>query len=231
VKRLAVSLVVLLVLLVVADRVGAALASRAVATQLASSTALRETPEVDIVGFPFLTQAVAGRYERVEVEASGVPAGELRLARLEATLTGVHLPLSQALSGAVDQVPVDRLRARATVPYDELGQRSGSGRFTVAPAGERVRVTGEVEVLGRTLTATAVSRVEVVDEEIVLTPEAFEVGGAAADALVSRALGGRFDLRLALDALPYGLQVTGVEVQPEGLVVRASARDVVLRAG
>ena len=228
-KKLVVALVVLLALLAVADRVGAAYAADAIAAEVQSSTRLTSEPEVEVEGVPFLTQALAGRYERVEVRATDVPAGDLTLDRLDATLTGVRLPRSDALSGSVARVPVERVRARALVPYDELSRRSGERRLTVAPAEDgRVRVSGSLQALGRTLSATAVSRVEVVDGAIVVTAESYEVGSQVADDLLTRVLGDRLDLRIPVTALPYGLQVTGVEVQSDGVWVRAAAEDTVL---
>jgi hypothetical protein len=228
VKGLVATLVVLLGLLLVADRAGAAVASRAVAAQVQASAGLPAEPEVDIPGFPFLTQALAGRYERVEVEAVGVPTGELTLSRLDATLTGVRVPLSEVLSGSVADVPVERVQARALVGYDELVRLSGDRRLSLAPSGDRLRVTGSLEVLGQTLSATAVSRVEVVEGDLRVVAESYEVGDAAADDLVTRALGDRFDLRIPVTGLPYGLRLTDVQVDPSGLVVRATATDVVL---
>lgn len=227
-KGFAVTLLVLLGLLLVADRASAALAARAIAEQVQSGTRVTTEPEVDVGGFPFLTQALAGRYEQVQVRVRDVPAGELRLSRLDATLTGVQVPLSEAVSGRVQRVPVERVRARALVPYAELARRSGDRRLTVEPAGERIRVTGSVQVLGRTLTATAVSRVEVVQGDLVVTAESYEVGSEAADDLLTRALGDRLDLRIPVAGLPYGLRVTGVDVQPGGVSVLASATDIVL---
>jgi hypothetical protein len=230
VKRLVVGLVVLLALVLVADRVGAQVASSTVAARVQESTALTEPPQVEIVGFPFLTQAFAGRYDRVEVSAADVPAGELRLDRLDATLRGVQVPLSRALSGSVERVPVEAVEARALVSYDQLSQRAGDRQLRVAPAddGQRVRVTGSVDVLGRSLSAVAISRVEVVNGAIVLTAEEFEVGNEAADGLFRNALSGRLDLTIPVTGLPYGLQVTGLDVEPDGVVVQATASDTVL---
>lgn len=224
-------LVVLLGLLLVADRVGAAVASSAIAAEVQSSSRLTAEPDVDIAGFPFLTQVIAGRYERVEVAARGVPAGELTLDRLDATLTGVQVSLADALSGSVRSVPVEGVQARALVPYAELARRSGDRRLAVAPSGERVRVTGSVQVLGQTLTAVAVSRVEVVEGDLRVTAEEYEVGNTTADRLVSRALGDRLDLRIPVTGLPYGLQVAGVEVEADGVAVVARTSDTVLSPG
>ena len=59
-KALAVLLVLVLGLLVLADRVGVAVAEGQVAEQVEARGGLAGTPEVDIAGFPFLTQARSG---------------------------------------------------------------------------------------------------------------------------------------------------------------------------
>lgn len=227
-KRLAITLVVLLGLLAVADRVAASYAARTVAAEAQSTAGLRERPEVSIGGFPFLTQALAGRYDAVTVRADDVPAGELDVTRLEATLTGVQVALSDALAGDVTSVPVEGVDARVLVAYAELTRRSGDRQLTVQPDGGRLRVTGSVRVLGETLSATAVSRVQVADGDLVVTAESYEVGNEAASDLISRALGDRLDLRVPVDGLPYGLEVTEVEVEADGVAVLASAGATVL---
>ena len=227
-KKLLVGLVVLLGLLLVADRVAARLAAQAIAAEVQSASRLTSEPEVDITGFPFLTQAIAGRYDRVEVSAREVPAGELVLDRLDATLSGVQVSLTDALSGSVQQVPVEAVRARALVSYEALARRSGERSLTVAPAGDRVRVTGSLDVAGRTLSAVAVSRVEVSEGDLLVTAEEYEVGNETADRLITRAIGDRLDLRIPVTGLPYDLEVTDVEVQPDGVAVVARTGATVL---
>lgn len=226
-RRLA-ALAVLLALLVVADRGAAAYAGRTLAAQLQRSAGLADRPEVRVTGVPFLLQVVRGRYARVEVVARDVPAGDTTLARLDVVLTGAHLPLSQVLSGEVARVPVEGVQAQVRLSYDELARRSGSRQLTVEPAGDRVRVRGEVQVLGRRLGASAVSTVTLEGDDVVVSARSFEVGNAVADALLTRALRDRLDLRVAVRDLPYGLIVRAVRVARDGVVVRATATGAVL---
>jgi hypothetical protein len=114
------------------------------------------------------------------------------------------------------------------VAYDQLARRSKERALAVTADGRRLRVTGEVRVLGRTVTATALSRVEVVEGDLLVTAESYQVGGEVASEVLSRALGGRLDLRVPVEQLPYGLRVTGVEVAPDGVVVLATAGATVL---
>lgn len=225
----------LLVLLAVADRGAALVAGRAIAGEVQRSGGLNEEPDVEVTGFPFLSQVLSGRYRGVSVSARDVPAGEaggqsVTLDRLDATLHGVRVPLSDVLSGDVASVPVERLDARVLLPYDELARRAGDREVTVSPAGDRLRVRGSVRVLGRELEAAAVSRVTVREGALVVRAESFEVGNGVADRLLTRVARDRFDFRVPLGGLPFGLQVRDVTVREDGLLVEADARDTVLTA-
>lgn len=232
-RRLVVAVVVLLALTAVADRVGAVVAGRLVARQVQQQTGLASPPQVAVEGLPFLTQALAGRYERIEVTARDVPAGrvqgtQVRLRTMTATLRGARVPLRDAVAGRVMAVPVDRVDAQVVLPYDVLARRSGAGRVTVAGEGERLRVRGSVRVLGRDLAASAVSRLRVDDDDLVVTVESFDVGGGVADRLVTRALHDRLDLRVPLGALPYGLRLRDVRVRGDGVEATAVSERTVL---
>jgi hypothetical protein len=229
VRRLLVALL-LAALLLLADRALAAVAQRTVADEVRAAAVLPAEPDVDLGGFPFLTQAVQGRYDRVEVRSRDVPAGTLVLDELDAVLLGAQVPLGDALSGSVTRVPVEQVTARAVVGYDQLAQQSGDRQLTFAPDAGRLRVTGTIEVFGEELSAVAVSRLSVVEGVLLVTAESFEVGNGLADSLLTGALEGRFDLRVPVQDLPYGLTMTDVEVGNDGVVVLAQADDTVLEA-
>lgn len=224
-------LLVLLVLLVVADRAGEAYAERAIADDVQASTVLDSRPDVEVTGVPFLTQALSGRYDRIEVRATDVPADELMLSRLDATLTGVRAPLSHVVSDDLETIPVESVTARALVPYEALTQRYGDSGLIVEPEGDgRLRVTGRLRIFGQTLAAVALSRVEVEDGDIVIVAEEIGLGEeGGGDDVLTQALREQLDLRVPVEDLPYDLTVTGAEVRPDGVALRAEATDVVLR--
>ena len=229
-KRVAVAVVVLLLLLLVADRVGAEYAARAIAADVQESTVLESPPDVEVTGFPFLTQALSGRYERIEVRATDVPADRLVLSRLDATLHGAQAPLSEVLSQSVDDIPVEQVTARALVSYDEISQSYEDRELVVEPEGDRLRVTGRLQVFGQTLTAVALSTVEVVDGDIVLSAEEIGLGEEGTGEVPTQALREQLDLRVPVEGLPYDLTVTDAEVRSDGVALRAEASDVVLDA-
>ena len=227
-RKLFVALVVLLALVVGADRLAAHLAGSAVAARLRSTAGLALDPHVTVTGFPFLTQALAGRYDRIAVEAGGLTRGGVRLSRLHVDLLGVRLPAGQALSGRVRSVPVEGLRATVTVAYADLAH--GRDGIVVRPLpGNQVAVSGRLSVLGLTVTASTRSSVTLEGRTLVVTARSLSVDGVG-NPLVDRAVAGLLDLRIPLGTLPYGLRLTGVRITAAGAVVDAVSGPTVLTA-
>jgi len=228
VRRLVLVLLVLAALLAAADRYLVHLAERTVADQAQASADLRTRPTVTIHGFPFLTQAVRGRYARIDVSATDLDRGGVRLGRLDATLRGVQLSLGDALKG-VSSIAVESLDARAVVAFADLAHRSGVVGMTIEPEGSDVRVTGRVRVLGQTVRASALSRVSLRNGRIAVTARSVRVLGQTTPGLVN-ALAGVLDLLVPVSRLPYGLTLTGLDVTPQGVVLRAESGPTVLSA-
>lgn len=224
-RKLLVTLTVLGALLVAADRVAVAVASGVVASELRKSGALESDPSVAIKGFPFLTQALAGKYDRVELSATSLSRGGVRLARLDATIVGTRLALADALGGAVSSVPVDGLTATALVTYGDIAALSEVPGIALAPVAGGVRVSGRLVLLGRTVTASTVSTVRLERGVIVITARSTQVEGKAVTGVA-----GLLDLRVPVGKLPYGLALTGVQVTGPGLVLSARSGPTTLVA-
>ena len=223
-----ITLLFLLVLAVAADRIALIAAEQAVASQLQSGGGLSSRPHVSIRGVPFLTQALTGTFDDVEVTASEVTVGRDRLSSFQASLRGLHLPLSDALSNSVTRVPVDRVTSHVVLSYPELQSRLRSRDLTLSPAGPLLRVTGSLTILGKTLSASALSSVRLSGGNVRVTAQRFEVGSVRANALITAALGRRLDFTARIGALPYGLKLTGVQVRPEGIAATATATHAIL---
>ncbi|GAA3156576.1 DUF2993 domain-containing protein [Blastococcus jejuensis] len=228
-KVLVVLVVIIAVLLgvgLLADRAVERWAEGYVADQLTQQAGLAGTPDVDVRGFPFLTQALEGRYDDVRISLTADELGQ-QGTTAAVRLTGVHLPLSTVLSGDVQEVPVDRIEGTATLSYDLLSDQLG-GDSTLGPEGDGLRVTKTVEILGYTLPLTATGTVTLDGDELVVDVE--NASGAGVDVpgfLVDRA-SDLLDLRYAVPALPFGLQLTSVTPAPDGVVVEVEAIDTVL---
>ena len=226
-RALLVVVLLLLGLAVAADRFAVGIAEDKVAEQMAAKGGLHGRPAVDIAGFPFLTQAAAGRYDDVRISLSAEQLGQPAGTQAHVDLRGVHVPLSSILSGSVDRVPVDRIDGTATLSYALLSAKLG-GDTTLRPEGTGVRVTKTVELLGRSIPLTAAGTVTLAGNQLVL--DVSKAAGAGVDLpgfLVSRA-SDLLDLRYDLPALPFGLRVTGLTPADDGVHLTLAATGVVL---
>jgi hypothetical protein len=229
VKVLAVVLVLVLGLLFLVDRVAVGYAEGQVAEQIAEKGGLAGTPEVDIAGFPFLTQAIGGRYGEVGISLTAEQLAQPEGTRADVTLRGVEVPLSSVLSGSVQEVPVDSIDGTATLSYDLLSAQLG-GDTTLRREGDGLRITKTVELLGQTLPLTAAGTVTLEGSDLVVDVEnAAGAGVDIPDLLVGR-VADLLDLRYAVPALPFGLQLTDVTPAEDGVQIRVQATDTVLRA-
>ncbi len=97
-------------------------------------------PSVTIEGFPFLTQVLSHDIHRIQVSAHDVPEGPLRISRVSAVMTGIHLNAGFS-SGTVDNlsgsllVTFPALARALTSQIGPLGSVVGSGGLTLSAAG------------------------------------------------------------------------------------------------
>ena len=228
-RALLVVLLLLAGLTLLADRVAVGVAEDRVADQLAGKGGLVGTPDVDIAGFPFLTQVVGGRYEDVRVSLDAEELGQPAGTRADVSLRGVRVPLRTVLSGSVQQVPVDRVDGTATLAYELLAAQL-SDDATVTREGDGLRISRTVELLGYRLPVTAAGTVALDGDQLVVDVE--QAAGAGVDIpgfLVDR-VSDLLDLRYTVPQLPFGLQLTSVAPGRDGVEVRVEATDAVLTA-
>jgi hypothetical protein len=215
-----------------ADRLARAGAENLVAGELRRLTATEGPPGVALDGSPFLTQALAGRYERVAVSLDGLTSGPLRIERLDAELSGVRLPLSELVLRNPGAIAVERATARARLTYEDLErylQFTGRPyRVRPGPGPEEVRITGEVRVLDRVYDVTADGVLGADGGALTVTPTRL-VTGTDLDRPAELLLGQRFTFVVPLDPLPFGQRVTGIEAGPDGIEIRTETEDLVLR--
>jgi hypothetical protein len=227
VRALLILVVVLGALLVIADRVGVSVAEDQVAERIAEQGDLPGPPEVDITGFPFLTQAVAGRYDEVRIALTAADLGQRDGTDADVVLHGAQVPLSDVIDGSVQQVPVDRIDGTATLSYALLSAQLG-GDARLERDGDGLRITRTVELLGQQVPLTASGQVTLDGSDLVVdVDEAAGAGVELPQIVVDRATDLR-DLRYTVPPLPFGLQLTDVGPADDGVVVDVEATDTVI---
>lgn len=107
---------------VIADFGTAAYAEYQVSRALGTGADLTTDPEVTFHGFPFIRQGLLGRYDKIDIAARSMRQDIPGEIALEATLKGMHLPMSSLMEGRVRQVRVEHIDVRMSVEPTELGR-------------------------------------------------------------------------------------------------------------
>ena len=120
-RKLLVSLLILVALLAALDRLALWGAEHDVAERLQADAHLKTAPSVQIHGFPFLTQLIGGDYDDVDITMHGLPAGSMRIDRLAVHLQGAHVSIGDVISQDRSRIHVDHASARLLLTYADLG--------------------------------------------------------------------------------------------------------------
>lgn len=142
-RKLIIGIVLILGLGLVVDFGSAAYAEYRLSRELRDGGQLDADPAVTIHGFPFLTQAWAGKYDNIEFRAQGVESDLVGEVTIEADLMGAKAPASDVIDGTIQKVPVDRLEGRMMIDATVLGQFLGIPDLQVsAPPADKSDGTG-----------------------------------------------------------------------------------------
>ncbi|MFU8875243.1 DUF2993 domain-containing protein [Micromonospora sp. SL4-19] len=233
-------LLVLVGLLVVADRVAAGVAERAVADQVRREVAKKDVqaapPKVDVGGFPFLTQVIAGKYEHISIVLTdvrgNVQGDALDVPQLDVDARNVKASLNTLRSRQGDVV-AESVNGRGTIAYDSLAKLLDRPGLTLGERDGKLAVTAPVDILGTKLTVNGTADLTVTDGKVALRFRDLTAEGLPNLPLAKRMLtnyANSISIAVPLPELPFQLHVRKVEPKPEGLTVTADARNVPLNA-
>lgn len=138
---------VLIAVLVGADFGFAVFAEHAVSQEARDQFQLNDDPSVSINGFPFTSQAIAGEYGHITVQAGGVPVEDtLRDVALKANLRDVIAPLSDVLSGNTDSIKIGRLNGEVELKASDIARIAPLDKIedlSIEPSTEKYVKTGD----------------------------------------------------------------------------------------
>jgi LmeA-like phospholipid-binding len=228
--KAAIAVVVLLALLVVADRVSLAVAESSAASKLANYGQFQSKPSVHIGGFPFLTQAIGGKYHDVEVKSSAVTVGVVQNAGFDVHLRGMQLPLGKAFGGQVDSVDVDHVEGTVVISYADLSRISRVSGLTFSRAGDSLRIAGTVNVagLGTVGPVGVTASAAIVGGGLKIAVKSLQVAGSSVAGSTLALVNDTLSSALVLPTLPYGLKLSAVSVNDTGLVLHGLGTNVIL---
>ena len=232
-KRLLISLAILVGLLALADRGLAVVAGNATGRQIRIHEGLREDADVKFRGFPFITQAVRGEFKKVDVTVRDLERGGVTIDRVDATLEGVEVDLSQALKGRVSAVPVAEGTAVLRLTYGDLAAYLDSkpGNIRLAVRDGRPAVVssfgipgaGQVDVEG-----TPTLKVTKTSVRVVVSNVRVSAGNATLTSSLAATAAARASFTIPLDDLPFGIEVASATLTGTALIVTATATGLVI---
>jgi hypothetical protein len=228
--KISIGLVVLFaVLLIIADRVGAMAVERVAESRLAQNAPFAGSPSVVVHGVPFITQAVRGRYDDIEVSGRLSTLGAISGPALDVHLRGVQLPLGQLVRGDVQEVPVEAAEGTVSIPYSEVARLAEIPGLTLTPNGSRLDASAVVTVpmLGGQVRVTGAAALDLVDGQIRVHISELQAGSVSLPATVLPALSTAATALIPVPDLPYGLRLTSVRPGLAGLLVGGTGRNVV----
>lgn len=227
-KAFLITITVLLLVLLAADRFGVEYAENEVAAQLQEDLGLRTAPGVEIDGFPVLNQAVLGRYDDVRLSVVSADIGELSGLDVRVRLQGVKIPFSELVSGNIENIPVERVAGTVSIPYAEVAAQIGSG-VTVEDGPDGVVVRQTLEVLGQELEVSGTGRIRVESsDQIGVTVVGLSLAGVDVPELFITQLQEQLSFTYTVPPLPFGLQITAATATADGFDVSAQAENTVL---
>ncbi|WP_406340960.1 DUF2993 domain-containing protein [Streptomyces sp. NBC_00648] len=224
-RKYAVAVVVLAGLSVAGDRAAAAWTEHRTADAFQKAQGLKAAPHVEVHGFPVLTQLAGGTLDRVDIEASDIPAGRDG-GRLPITTLNVELDRLRRSSDATEAHAASA-KATAFVSYQDLSAALGVeiGYSQDSTKSEpRVAATASLPLVGK---ATASARVDVAGDHA-LAFRSVKVGDDLPKA-VRTIVTGMLERELKLDGIPDGLALKSLTTTPDGLTATLSGEDVTFR--
>jgi len=154
-----VGVVVLAAFLTLGDRWALLYAEHRAADALKDRMKLSAAPEVEIDGFPFLTQLADDRLDSVRVTVPDVAADRVSLARVTATAHDVELNAPDGPT-SVRGAGIPRLDGDVLLSFDDLNRELGASQVTFTGHGrDRVLARGMLPVAGHDLRLRADARI------------------------------------------------------------------------
>jgi hypothetical protein len=225
-KGLVIFLILLVGVIIAADRIGLWVAQDQIAKNVASQYDLDHKPEVKIKGFPFLNQALNGRYGEIDVNVGDVTQLGVHLTGTVVTLKGVKAPLSDALHGDASKMVADTATSVATVSYADVDKQAPRG-LKVSAKGKDLQVRGPVTVLGLSRTVTATVTVRPSGRSVRVVPQTVDAGGTTIPVtLVQQA----FSFTMPVKGLPLNTRISDVQIGQDGLRVTTTGDHVNLES-
>jgi LmeA-like phospholipid-binding len=207
-RKLLITLIVVLALLVGLDFGAKAFAENEAAAQI-QKHGFPTKPTVLIAGFPFLTQVITRHFEQITIKASNIPEGPIKISSLNVVADNVHL--NSSFNGGT----AGPLHGTVLISLGEIGGvlsaagsissflGGGSSALRIASVGSN-EVKGSLTAVGGIVSWSATWRVQTAGPHEIMLHLVSTSGGVP-----SGLVGAAGNISIPLNSLPAGLQLTG----------------------
>lgn len=257
-KKLIITLVIVIGLLVGADLASAAAAEHAVSQQMQTQLRLAAAPDVRINGFPFLYQAAVGDFRDVQIDANGLTVNQLTDVGIRAHLSHARTSVTDVLNGNA-KINVDQLDGQVRLSAADVGRLlrindltitpapkdalSGTGTntdatdtqpgTTVDPTKTTVQLDGSVNIAGTDNKVRVIAVLTLLNGQMKIEPRKLELNNSAFGSiplppLFEHSVLQQFTTTLDPGALPFKVTPTAVRTEPGVLVVEGTAHNLTL---
>ncbi|WP_055567159.1 DUF2993 domain-containing protein [Streptomyces atriruber] len=145
--------------LALGDRWALLYAEHEAADKLKDQMNLSAAPEVDIEGFPFLTQVFDKRVDKVKVTVPDVAADRISLAKVSATATNVTIDGDGPTS--ITGASIGEMNGEVLLSFEDLNRELGASQVTFTGHGrDQVLARGTLPVAGHDLKVRADARIQ-----------------------------------------------------------------------
>ncbi|GAA0709780.1 DUF2993 domain-containing protein [Dactylosporangium roseum] len=246
--KIGIVLVVLAIILcgglVVVDRVAASVAEDRITeetrNQLAANSVKYEgDPRVDVTGFPFLTQVVAGEYKKITISLTRPQIDTVKLDDLTVEARSVQADARDLMNGTGDVV-AGVVAGTATMSWENvrpllelagLPSQIDPSQVDLKVVNNRIEMRIPLSYQGISVTLVARGSMVVETGKVRLKLEEVTSEQGNLPKYVNdfiRANQSRLQVSVRLPGLPYNLVVNNVQTTDTGLLINASAENVKL---
>ena len=233
------SIVILLAVLVIGDRVAAGVAENAIGDLIAEQAAdngvtSSQPPDVDITGFPFITQVLGGNYSRIDITLTDVGDETVSVPKLDIRAMDVSASLSDVINGS-GPITAGRIEADGHISYDSLaaGMSDLIDARVTHDSGNTLTVEATIDVAGQPVAITGQATIGFADGALTISVAGFQpvddtsglppiVNDVIADAA------SQFSRTIPMPRLPYDLTFAEPRFGTDAIVISASAQNVPL---
>ncbi len=235
-------LVLLVILATVVDRYGASYAERRiadqVAAQIADQNASSARPDVDVTGFPFVTQVFAGHYDRIDItvrDLKGTAQDKtVQMPVVDIQAQDVKAPLDTVLNRS-GSIVAGTVTGNATIDYPSVVALMERKDVQLSEKDGKLAVAAKLEGPNNiSLAVTGTANLTVQNGALAIRFENLSAPELAAIPFAQNLVNNyakQLSITVNLPKLPLGLTVQKVTPTAAGLMVTATATDVPLNSG